>query len=85
MKVSREISITDFHFWSGAQTTVKLLELEELKAIQEYIEEIEDEDKIIWTETMLNDFFWFETDWIAEFLGFKDFEDLYEKRSHKLI
>lgn len=84
MKVSREISITDFHFWGGAQTTITLLELEELKLIEEYIEEIEEVDKIIWTETMLNDFFWFDSDWIAIFLGYKDFEDMYLSRKHKL-
>lgn len=84
MKISREISITDFHFWGGAQTTVMLLELEELKDIESYIEEIEVTDKIVWTETFLNDFFWFDTEWIAAFLGFESYEDLYQKRKYKL-
>ena len=81
MKVYKEIKITEFNFWCGAKSTVELLTHEELDWLQEYIEELETEGHI-WSETDLNDFFWFDTDWIAKFLGYKDFETLYKERMH---
>lgn len=35
----------------------------------------------IWTETDINDFFWFDTETIAAWLGYKDFETLYNERA----
>ena len=73
MKIYEEKSLTDFEFWSGAKDTVKYLtsdELEQLEAILEdaYPDGMED--------TQINDLFWFEEDWIAEMLGYTDFEEL---------
>lgn len=31
--------------------------------------------------TGINNFFWFEKDFIAELLGYEDFEDMYDKRT----
>ena len=81
MKVYREINITEFKFWSGGKSTVELLTLEEMRKIQYYLEDLE-EDGFIHSETDLNDFFWFDTDWIANFLGYENFEALYKERKH---
>ena len=73
MKVYTETSLTNFEFWSGAKDTVKYLTDEELETIETMLEDIYP-DGI--DETELNDFFWFEDDTIAEWLGFNDFEEI---------
>lgn len=78
MKVCKEIRLRDFEFWGGAKEIAKLITSEEFDQIEESMEEISD----IWGETEINDFFWFDTNWIAIFLGFKDEEDLWNER-HK--
>ena len=73
MKVYTETSLTNFEFWSGAKDTVKYLTDEELETIETMLEDIYP-DGI--DETELNDFFWFEDDTIAEWLGYNDFEEI---------
>ena len=73
MKVYSEISLKDFEAWSGGEDTLDTLtdhEAAELEAIleEEYPDGID--------ETELNDILRFERDWIAELLGFNDWEDL---------
>lgn len=76
MKIYKEESLTNFDFWSGAKDTVKHLTSQEL----EQIEAILEEQGIEWSDTEINDYFWFETDTIAEILGYNDFEELVEER-----
>ena len=76
MKIYMEKSIKDFEFWSGAKTTVEYLTLEELDIIEECLEDCYP-DGI--DETMLNDIFWFESDIIAEWLGYNDFEEIMDR------
>ncbi|OQB14299.1 MAG: hypothetical protein BWY15_01154 [Firmicutes bacterium ADurb.Bin193] len=73
MKIYKEESLTDFEFWSGAKDTAKYLTDEELTTIESYLEELFPDGM---DETELNDFFWFEDDTIAEWLGYEDFEAL---------
>ena len=73
MKLYREESIADFDFWGGARDTAKYLTDDELITIEGILEEIYPDGM---DETELNDFFWFEDDTIAEWLGYKDFEAL---------
>ena len=73
MKIYEEKSLKDFEFWSGAKDRVKYLtddELDQIEAILEdsYPEGMEDAE--------INDFFWFEEDTIADWLGYADFEEL---------
>ena len=75
MKVIHETSLKDFEFWSGACETVKYLTDEELDTIESMLEELDCEDKGM-TATEINDFFWFEDDTIAEWLGYSNFEEL---------
>lgn len=77
MKIFEEKSLIDFEFWSGAKDTVKYLTDDDLEQIEdilnaEYPEGID--------ETKLNDFFWFEDDFIAEMLGYSSFDELMEDR-----
>lgn len=73
MKVYSEISLNNFEFWSGAKDTVKYLTPEELDTIEDILEEVQPEGM---DETEVNDFFWFEEDTIAEWLGFDSFEEI---------
>ena len=78
MKITTEISLRDFEFWSGAKYTAEMLTPEELDQIEFAIEDAYDQID----ETTVNDIFWFDTDWIAELLGYENFEEMYQDRTH---
>lgn len=73
LKIYRESDLSDFEFWSGARDTVKYLTEDEVLQIGRMLEEIYPDGC---TETDINDFFWFEDDTIAEWLGYESFEDI---------
>ena len=73
MKIYTEESLRNFEFWSGAKDTVKYLTDDELDTIEKMLEELNPEGM---SETDINDFFWFDDDTIAEWLGYEDFEEL---------
>ena len=77
MKVYREISLREFDFWAGARDTVKYLTDDELDHIERILEEVYIQTL---SETELNDLFWFESDVIASWLGYRDFDELIEER-----
>lgn len=77
MKIWTEDSIRNFNFWSGGRDTVNDLTWEDFDILEPLIEEmfggeVEDVD--------LNDFFWFERDTIASWLGYEDYEELMRDR-----
>ena len=77
MRVYKEVyDADDFEFWSGAKDTVKYLTDDEIRTIIEYLEDLYTDGM---SETELNDFFWFENDTIAEWLGYGDFEAIMER------
>jgi hypothetical protein len=76
MKIYKEESLSNFEFWSGAKDTVKYLTDEELDTIETRLEELNPDGM---DETDINDFFWFEDDTIAEWLGYEDFEALMKR------
>lgn len=78
MKACKEIRLRDFDFWGGAKEIAELITSDEFDEIEEYMEDISD----IWDETEINDFFWFDTDWIAKFLDYEDEEEFWNER-HK--
>lgn len=81
MKVYKEVvQKNDFDFWSGAVYTVDTLTEEQFETILNLLEESCDGSM---SETELNDFFWFETDLIAEWLGFGSWEALEEINSRE--
>ena len=73
MKIYKEDCLANFEFWSGAKDTVKYLTLEELAKIENWLEDIYPDGM---DETAINDFFWFEDDTIAEWLGYDCFDDI---------
>lgn len=76
--ISEDKRLRDFDFWSGAKDTVDYLTSDELDTIEDMLEDAYPDGM---TETQLNDLFWFDTDVIAEWLGYDDFESLINERS----
>ena len=73
MKIYSEKSLRDFEFWSGAKDRVKYLTEEELDTIEGMLEELYPDGM---SETTINDFFWFDEDTLAEWLGYDSFDDI---------
>lgn len=80
MKIYSEISLRDFEFWSGAKDRAKYLTLEELDTIEDILEEVYPEGM---NETEVNDFFWFEDETLAEWLGFDSFEEMRKRNEEE--
>ena len=76
MKTYKETSIKYFDFWSNAADTVAELTHDELDTIELILEYLNPDGM---SETDLNDFFWFEDDLIAEWLGYNSFEEIIER------
>lgn len=82
MNISREISLEDFEAWSGAVDTMDTLRSLDFEVDFNVFDELEaaivndvfGSDTI--DETSLNDFLWMENDFIAEILGYNDWEGL---------
>lgn len=74
MKYYVEDSLSNFQFWSGGKDRADLLTSEQLDTVEQMMEEIEPADG--WSDTAINDFFWFEFDTICEWLGYADEEHL---------
>ena len=77
MKIWSDDSIRNFKFWSGARDTVDDLFNSDFDILEPMLEEyfngeVEDVD--------LNDFFWFERDTIASWLGYENYEELMHDR-----
>lgn len=71
MEYKVNTSLCDFPAWSGGKDTLDKLEyMGDCAKVEQLIEEMETLD----TETEINDFLWFERDFIAEHLGYKDWE-----------
>ena len=73
MKYTVEESLHNFQFWSGGKDRADKCSIEELDSIEEFLEEIAPEDG--WTDSGINDMFWFEFDTLAQHLGYKNEED----------
>ena len=87
MKIS-EISLSEFDFWGPAKEVVSYLTNEELKYIEQTLEDINDDindDKTMLNKTELNDLFAYREDVIASILGYHDFEQLIEDRTSSKI
>lgn len=78
MKFYTETSLSNFEFWSGAKDTVKHLTEEDLNTIEAILEDAYPDGM---SDTELNDFFWFDDDTIAEWLGYSSFEELVDDRA----
>ena len=73
MKIFSEISLSGFEFWSGARDRAEYLTDDEFDTIEVILEEQYPDGM---GETELNDFFWFEDETIADWLGYGSFEEI---------
>lgn len=73
MKIYKEDSLTNFNFWSGASDTVSYLTDKEINTIESILDEHNENGM---SETEINDFFWFETETIANWLGYDSFDEI---------
>ena len=76
MKIYTEDSIHNFNFWSGGRDTADDLTWDEIDTIKSMLDELYTEME----DVELNDFFWFERDTIAEWLGYEDYDELMKDR-----
>lgn len=77
MTIRKEIALRDFEFWSGGADRANNCSVEELDALEQFFEETEPEEG--WTDTDINDMFWFEFDTLAQYLGYRDEVDFDRK------
>jgi len=74
MKYYVEDSLSNFNFWSGGKDNADLLSSEQLDTVEQMLEDIEPEAG--WSDTAINDMFWFDFNTICDWLGYKDGEHL---------
>lgn len=73
IKIIEEINLADFEAWSGGAYTLQVLTLDQCEELEAILDELYPDGM---SDTELNDFLWFEDDYIAERLGFEDWEAL---------
>lgn len=76
MYIKKEMNFTDLfnNSWSGATETLKAIELADKEdELMEYLEVVFEGD--VPDETIVNDYLWFESDEIYEYLGMSDNEE----------
>lgn len=77
MKIYQEKSLRNFEFWSGAKRTADILwEKLGYEAFDTIENELEMEYPEGMSDTQINDLFWFDTDYIATLLGYRNWEHL---------
>lgn len=69
-----------FDFYGGAKETADNLTREQILTIEEHLIELHPDGM---KDTELNDFFWFERDTIAEWLGFESYDELVNNQVSK--
>ena len=82
MLIKREENLNNFDFWAGAKQTKDALFSNEIEFIEEQLKELFPNGI---DEINLNDFFWFDRDIIAEWLGYTDFEELENDYDNRLF
>lgn len=66
MKVFCERSLTSFEFWGGASLNARMLKYDELEDVEMMLEDIYPDGM---GETLINDLFWFEFDFVCSLIG----------------
>ena len=80
MIVHEEISLKEFPFWGLAETTIQYLTDKDFEMLESELE-YDTRSNIGINKTDLNDLFAYDEDYIANILGYDDFEQLVEDRS----
>lgn len=78
MTYTVEKPLSEFEFWSGAKERTDNLTIEQLDRLDDLLSEAMEwnETDNIPSDTTINDLFWFEDVYIAQLLGFKNWEAL---------
>lgn len=73
MKIWSDVELKHFEFWSGAKETVASLDLsdDQWEELERLMEETASEEG--WSDTAVNDLFWFESDTIKAWLNITDY------------
>ena len=80
MVYSKEFSVDTFPFWSGAKDTVEdVNKADKTQELQLLIEEMFADNETPPTETEINDFVWFERDFIYNQLGLDENGELLDE------
>ena len=80
MVYSKEFSVDTFPFWSGAKDTIKDVQTaSKMDELQSLIEEQFADSETPPTETEINDFVWFERDFIYDQLGLDENGELLDE------
>lgn len=79
MRYYVEDNLCNFQFWGGAKEKANLLTLEDFEQIEYVLDDIYPEGL---EDVQINDIFWFEFDFIAQTLEYKDEEDFYKERNN---
>lgn len=80
MVYSKEFSVDTFPFWSGAKDTIKDVQTaSKMDELQSLIEEQFADSETPPTETEINDFVWFERDFIYNRLGLDENGELHDE------
>lgn len=79
MKIYEEKRLFDFTFWGGAEFLALILTEEEFDIIEQNLNEVYGKEHSF-EDTFINDLFWFDTNFIAECLGYNNFEEMMENR-----
>lgn len=73
MKIYSELDLKSFDAWSGAEYTLATLTEHQIEQLECMLEDAYPDGM---SDTELNDLLWFERDWIAQMLGFRDWAEL---------
>ena len=68
-----EKPLSQFEFWSGAKQRTDHLTTDQLDRLDDLMPEVLGENP---TDSAINELFWFEEDYIAQLLGFKNWKAL---------
>lgn len=79
MKIYQDINLSEFEFWSGAKTWAAEFTSEELDQIGDILENDGYAPEGGWSDTAVNDLFWFEPEFVASLIG-KIIPDLAQER-----
>lgn len=80
MKIIHEIDgLNDFEPWSGAVRIYETLTYEQRQRLEIELEACYPEGM---TDTQINDILWHDSDWVAELLGFRNWEHLERANTH---
>lgn len=80
MTIYKEQSLQDFDFWSGAEDTAKYLTDDEIDTIETTLNDLYPDGM---NETDINDFFWFENETIANWLGYDSFDEIIKRENEQ--